>query len=489
MATTRIRTRLVLLIVTGLTTGCAARAGVPVAAQPAEPPAWTSTTRDMTTTGSGDLSKWWTRLGDETLSTLIEEALTESPTIQLAQSRLRQARAQQAQAAAELWPTVSGSGSAAGRRSANRVFTPDGSQTVVNNIVTGSYGASLDASWEPDVFGTTRRGIDAARADLAATAADLQATHVSLAAEVALSYAELRTLQARLDAARKNEASQAETLELSGFRAQAGLVGSIDVEQARANLEQTRAQIPAIEASIAHATFRLATLAGAAAGSLTAMLEQPAPLPTVTGDLAVGIPAETLRQRPDVRAAELRIVAETARLAQAGLRRYPRFSLSGTLGVEVLTGAMTSGTNTVMSVAAGLAQTLFDGGRMRQQIAIQNAVQEQAVVNYESVVLTALEDVERALVSFDTSRQRLASLEAARNAAENAATLARSQYSAGLTDFQTVLNTERSVFTLQDSVAQTAGDRLNALIQLYKALGGGWSPDEAATSSSEKTPS
>lgn len=485
----RIRERLVLLVLVGAASGCAARAGVPVVAQPAEAPAWTTTAAGVSATGSGDLSKWWTRLGDERLTALIERALNDGPTVELAQARLRQARAQQAQAAAALWPTVTASGSGSGRRSANRVFSPDGSQTVSNNVFTGSYGGSLDASWEPDVFGTARRGIDAARADVAASIADLQSTHVSMAAEVALSYAELRALQARLDISRRNEASQAETLELTGFRAQAGLVGSVDVEQARANLEQTRAQIPTLEASIAQATFRLATLTGSPAGSLTAELEQAAALPAVPGEIAVGIPAETLRQRPDVRAAELRIVAETARLAQANLRRYPRFSLSGTLGVEVLTGAMTGGTNLVASMASGVTQTLFDGGRIRQQIEIQNAVQEQAVATYESTVLTAIEDVERALVSFDAARRRLESLREATTAAENAATLARSQYGAGLADFESVLITERSVLTLQDGVAQTEGDRLGALIQLYKALGGGWSPDVATVQPSEKNPS
>lgn len=484
-----IHARLSLIILTGLTAGCVARAGVPVTAAPAQSSAWTSTAHGVVTTSAEDLSQWWTHLGDETLTSLIERALHESPTVQLAQARLRQSRAQQAQAAADLWPTVSASGSASGRRSANRVFSPDGSQTVTNNVLTGSYGASLDASWEPDVFGGTRRGIDAARADLAATVADLQATHVSLAAEVALSYAELRTLQARLEIARRNEASQAETLELTGFRAQAGLVGSIDMEQARTNVEQTRAQIPALEAGITQATYRLATLTGAAAGTLTESLRRSAPLPSVPAEIAVGIPADTLRQRPDVRAAELRIVAETARLAQASLRRHPRFSLSGTLGVEVLTGAMTGGTTTVASMAAGLAQTLLDGGRIRQQIAIQNAVQEQAVVNYESTVLTALEDVESALVSFESTRQRLQSLRAATTAAENAVLLARSQYSAGLTDFQTVLNTERSVLTLQESVAQGEGERLNAVIQLYKAMGGGWSLEATTATLAEKATS
>ena len=331
------------------------------------------------------------------------------------------------------------------------------------------------------MFGGTRRGIDAATADVQATAADLAATHVSLAAEVALTYADLRTLQARLDVARRNEASQAETLELTGFRAQAGLVSSVDVEQARADVEQTRAQLPSLESSIAQATFRLATLAGTPAGTLTASLSGPSPLPQLPADVAIGIPADTLRQRPDVRAAEQRVVAETARLAQADTQRYPRFALSGSIGAETLTGVATGGASLVTSLASSVLQTLFDGGRIRQQIAIQSAVQEQAVANYEGVVLVALEDVESALVAFETSRQRLDSLSAAADASANAALLAQSLYSAGLADFQTVLSTQRTVLAVQDSVALTQGDRVIALVQLYKALGGGWSPATAAS--------
>ncbi|HQZ38309.1 MAG TPA: TolC family protein [Vicinamibacterales bacterium] len=313
--------------------------------------------------------------------------------------------------------TASGTGST--RQTGNRVFAADGSSSVVNRV-TGSFGGSIDASWEPDVFGGTRSGVAAATADVAATEADLYGTHVSLAAEVAGTYAELRTWQARLDIALQNEASQAETLELTGFRAQAGLVSTVDVEQARANVEQTRAQLPSLESNVAQATFRLATLTGVAAGSLTGSLSTAAPLPALPAQVAIGIPADTLRQRPDIRAAEQRVLAETARLTQADTRRYPRFSLSGTVGAEVLTGAVTGGTSVIASLASSVAQTLFDHGRIRQQIAIQSAVQEQAVASYESVVLTALEDVENALVAFEKGRERLASLNAAADAARRA---------------------------------------------------------------------
>jgi len=445
--------------------GLAAAAGCGSAQVPAPvisstpPAAWHTAAQGVVVERSDDLSRWWEQLGDATLTDLVDRALAGSPDLRTAQARLRQARAQREVTRADLLPSASASAAASDRRN-----SPAG------------FSAGFDASWEPDVFGGTRAGIDAATADLLATAEDLHATQVSLTAEVARNYVELRTLQLRLDIARRNEASQAETLELTGFRAQAGLVGSLDVEQARANLEQTRAQIPALESSVAQAMHRIATLVGLEPTALTAELDHAAPVPSVPSEIAIGIPTDTLRQRPDVRAAEQRIVAETSRLAQAETRRYPQFSLSGSIGVEVVRGALTGGTSLVASAAGSVLQTVFDGGRIRQQIEIQSAVQEQAMVSYEATVLTALEEVENALVSLEKSRQRLSSLDAAAEASANAALLARNQYTAGLVDFQTVLDTERTVRSVEDSVAATEGDRVIALVQLYKALGGGWSP-------------
>lgn len=449
-------------------TGCATTQVASTAVRTADAPAWHATAQSVTSTSREDLSHWWERFGDETLTALIERGLRESPSVDLARARLRQVRAQRAQTASGLWPTVGVSGSASGSRSGG---------------ATGSFAAAFDASWEPDVFGGTRRAVDAATADVAASEADVHSTQVTLAGEIAVEYVNLRALQVRLDITTRNAASQQETLELTGFRAQAGLVSSVDVEQARANVEQTRAQIPTLESSIAQTNNRLATLVGAPAGSLADLLEPAAPLPNVPGELAIGIPADTIRQRPDITAAERRIVAETARLQQAGTRRYPQFTLSGTLGADVLTGALTSGVSTVASLAGKVAQTLFDRGRISQQIEMQSAVQEQAVATYESTVLAALEDVENALVAMDKTREQLVSLNTARTAADNAALLARSQYSAGLADFQTVLSTERSALTLQQSVATAEGDRLTAVVQLYKAVGGGWTPAPTTTTS------
>ena len=437
----------------------------PIQTEATAPPSW-GTAAQGTSPSVDDLSQWWEQFGDTTLTELVTTSLRANTDIRIAQARLRQARAQRGVAAAGLMPSVSGSASASDR---------------TDSPVTLS--SALDASWEPDIFGGTRAGVAAATADLRATAADLYATQVSLAAEVARNYADLRTQQARLDIARRNEVSQAETLQLTEFRAQAGLVNSVDVEQARTSVEQTRAQIPALESSIAQTMNRLATLAGLQPTALRDTLSTAAGLPVLPREVAVGIPASTLRQRPDVRAAEQRLLAETARLRQAETQRFPQLSLSGSLGLsgspgtQITTGAVsaaTGGLSVVSSLAASVFQTIFDGGRIRQQIEIQSAAQEQAVASYEASVLAALEDVENALVAFEKNRERLASLASAAAAAGTAAELARTQYQAGLTDFQRVLDTQRTVLSVEDTVAQAQGDRVTGLVQLFQALGGGW---------------
>ncbi len=465
--------------------GCATRitkAGSPTTT----PSAWSSVGQSTAQASAGDLSQWWSRFGDSTLSSLIEQALRANPNLRIAQARLHEARAQRNLAAANRLPTIGASGSISGQQAIGGPSGPQGAIVAGGSAAsTGSgnlYSAVLDASWEPDVFGIKRYALKGAQADLQATQNDLYSTQVSLVAEVASNYSDLRTFQKRLRIARENEASQAQTAQITEWRAEAGLVSSVDVEQARTNLAQTGAQIPSLEASVAQAQHRLGILLGLSPGALKEQLAVSAPNLPVPDQVAVGIPAEILRQRPDVKAAEQRIIAETARLAKARAARYPSFSLTGSIGAELITGALSSGTS-IGTWAGSAAQTIFDGGRIRQQINIQSAVQERAVATYESTVLTALEDVENALVSFEKNRQRLAALNTARGAAHNAASLARNRYSAGLTDFQTVLDTERTVLSIEDSIATTEGDRITALIKLYKAMGGGWSSTTVTTNS------
>ncbi|HOW74372.1 MAG TPA: efflux transporter outer membrane subunit [Candidatus Contendobacter sp.] len=418
-----------------------------------------------------DLATWWRQLDDPTLIGLIEQALQGSLDLRASQAKLREARARRALAGAELFPTVSGS--ADGRRV--KASSETGGGGTANR-----FSAGFDASWELDVFGGLRRGVEAAQANLEASQASLYDVQVSLVAEVGLNYTELRASQAALAIAKANAASQTETLQLTQWRAQAGLTTTLDVEQARANLEQTKAQIPSLETSRAEAEQRLAILLGQQPGTLAQRLTQPGGIPRIPARVTVGIPADALRQRPDVQVAERTLAAETARIGVVEAQAYPSFSLSGSLSLEALTvGALSSGNAVAGSVLGSVAAPIFDAGRIRQQVNIQTAVQEQALINYEATVLNALGEVENALAALANTLQRQDNLREALQAARLAARLARDRYSTGLSDFQTVLDTERTVLTVEDKLTLSEADGVKTLIQLYKALGGGWSPTPA----------
>jgi len=429
---------------------------------------------------SGDLGQWWQNLNDPLLSRLIDEALQASPDLRSAQAKLREARARRTVAAAGQYPSVTASGSASRNRS---------SEEAGSGATRNFFSAGFDASWEIDVFGGVRRSVEAAAADLESAVASLHGTQVSLASEVALTYVEVRAQQTRIGVARANLASQSETLQLTDWRAQAGLVSSQDVEQARSNREQTRAQIPALETSLAEAEHRLDFLLGRVPGTLHARLAATGELPAVPERIAVGIPANTLRQRPDVRAAERRLAAETARVGVAEAARYPSFDLSGSIGLDALTlGGLGNSGAATSSLLAGITGPIFNAGRLRAQVEIQDAVREQAQVTYEQTVLTALQEVENALVALARNRERVEALAIAAESAGNAAQLARQRYSTGLIDFQSVLDTERSVLSAEDSLASSRADGVLALIRLYKALGGGWSPQTATRPAGKDTP-
>jgi NodT family efflux transporter outer membrane factor (OMF) lipoprotein len=429
------------------------------------PPTWRSSA--ATNLPAADLATWWRSLGDATLTALIEQALTNNRDVATAMSRLQEARARRDLANANRFPTVGASASASRSRASERASGGD---------TRDLFDTGFDAHWEPDLFGGQKRAVEAAEADLAASDDDLNAARVSLAAEVARNYVDVRSLQARTAIARASLDAQAQTLQLTDWRSQAGLTSSLDVEQARAAVEQTRAQIPTLETSLANARHRIAILAGLAPGAFDATLATIEPLPPVPEHVAIGIPADTLRQRPDLRAAERRIAAETARIGVQAATAYPNLALTGTIGLESLTlGGLASGGALATQLAAQLAATIFDAGRVQRQVEIQTAVQARALHAYEGAVLSALEDVENALVALDNAERRRVALTAAVGAARNAALYAEQRYASGITDFQTVLDTQRTVLAAEDSLASTEADRVSALIQLYKALGGGWS--------------
>lgn len=439
------------------------------------PAAWSvATAASGAADGIASLVQWWSRFHDPLLDALITQALQANTSVRSAQAALLQARALRDVAAAGLAPGVTAS------TSAQRSKTGDASAG-------NAFHAGFDASWEPDVFSGKRSTLQAGEAGAQASAASLADVQVSIAAEVAVGYIQLRGTQARLAIARDNLASQLETLQITDWRVQAGLLTSLEGEQARAASEQTRAQIPTLETSVAQFRHSLAVLCGQAPDALRAQLESSAPVPQVQDDLALSMPAETLRQRPDVRAAEHQVAAALARVGQADAARYPSFRLSGSLGLSALTlGALTGSGALVRTLLGSVSGPLFDAGAGQAQVRAQHAALEQARVSYQATVLTALQDVEDALVALGGNRERLLRLRNAAEAAANAALIARQRYASGLVDFQTVLETQRSLFSTQDAVASTSTDLSADHVRLYKALGGGWQPDRDAAMLSGK---
>jgi len=434
------------------------------------PTAWTGPTVAGEATG---LAAWWTRFGDPALGPLIEQALRGGSSVAGAQARLRQARAQRLLAEAALSPTVRGSGSAQASLGEGR----DPSE---------SYRAGLDASWELDLWGAGAAGLRAAEAGTSASALTLAQTRIAVAAEVATTLLQLRGTQAREAIARRNLASQRETLQIVQWRYEAGLVTQLDVEQARTAVEQIRAQLPALASSAAQAMNALAVLTGRAPGTLHAELSAPgvaAALPAAPADLVLAIPAEVLRQRPDVQAAERQLAAAAARVDQADAGRLPSLSLGGSIGLSALSlGALGSGAG-VASLLASVNMPVFDAGRLQAQVQQQEAARDEAQVHYRATVLAALQEVEDALVTLQGTREQLAAQQSAAASARSAATLADQRYRSGLVDFQNVLQSQRTLLSAEDGVASTTTSLALAHVRLYKALGGGWSP-----TSEEDTP-
>lgn len=470
----RARTAPVLVLTATLLAGCSLLPAVGPDYRPPElalPAQWSSTREAASPpAASRRLADWWRQLGDAELDRLVDQALAGSLDLKLAQARLRQARASRTQAVSAYFPSLSASAGA----SRSKTLQAPAERTL--------YDAGFDANWEIDLFGGTRRAVEAAGADLAASQADADNARVSLVAEVAQNYVDLRSYQRRLAIARDNLATQGETLQITEWRNQAGLASSSDVEQARTNREQTRATIPDLEIGLAAAENRLAVLLGRHPGALHEELAAVRPLPDVPAGVASGIPADVLRQRPDLIAAERSLAAETARVGQKLAQRFPSLALGGSFGWQAYSLGALGGTGTlVRAVSGSLAATLFDGGRLRSAIDIQSAVQEQALVSYENSVLTALEEIENALTAHALARERIAARRAAAQAAGNAAQLSRRMYESGLADFQKVLDTERTRLSAEDNLALAEATQLASLIKLYKALGGGWEAMPNAT--------
>lgn len=455
-----------------LLAGCAAVGPNYTPPPDAAPADWNTRLQDGLRAEAPDperLARWWQTLDDPVLSDLVAQAVGSNLDLKQALARVREARARRGINQAGLFPTINVIGDI------SRNHASENSGGGDENYY---YVAGFDAGWEIDVFGGIRRSIEAAQADLEASEANLENVMVSLAAEVGLNYLEARTYQARLDVADANIKAQEDTYDLIRSRYQAGLSDELAVQQARYNLESTRSHLPILRTGLEASKNRLAVLTGRPPGALHALLAERRPIPVPPVQVAVGVPAETLRRRPDIRRAERELAAQTARIGEAVADLYPRFRLIGTIGLESLnSGDFFKWSSRYWSIGPGVMWNLFDAGAIRQHIAVQTAVAEQFLAAYEAAVLGALEEVENALTAYAEEQIRRERLLEAVDAARKAADLAQDQYAAGLVDFSNVLDAQRSKLLFQEELALSDGNVTSSLISLYKALGGGWAPE------------
>ncbi len=424
-----------------------------------------------------DLTRWWRNFDDPVLSGLVEQAASANLDLEQAAARLRQARESLIISRAALFPSVSGSGSA-GRSEALKgggtvITLPDGTVTQTGGGGNSSFALGLDASYQLDLFGGNRRAAEASRAQFEASGFDYATTLLTVQSEVARNYVLARAYQAQLDNARASLSIQDENLQIAEWRVMAGLVSSVDQEQARASRAQTAAGIPQIEQQYNAAVSRIAVLIGQAPGGVKPLLEAVRPIPKGPEQVGAGIPANVLRQRPDVRSAERQLAATTAQIGVAKAQLLPQLNISGSLDTNASSFGSLFDTITG-SLFGGISQAIFNAGRLSAQVRSSRAAADGAFAAYKSSVLTALEDIENAVVALRSAEERERQFAVALDASNNSALLARAQYRSGLTDFTTLNTQESALISARNGLVQAHSDRATALIALYDALGGGW---------------
>jgi NodT family efflux transporter outer membrane factor (OMF) lipoprotein len=423
--------------------------------------------------GQAPLQTWWTTLGDPMLDGLVERAVAGNLDLEQAVARVNESRARRGIARGQWFPTLDS------LSSYNRQQISEESLPVagLGGVARNSYSVGLDASWEIDLFGRIRRSTESANASLEASLEDYRDTLVLLLSEVGGAYVDVRTFQQRIDYAESNVRTQQGSLRLTRDRNAAGLVSDLDVRQAEQNLANTQAFIPSLRIGLTQSINRLGVLLGQHPTALRAELETPTPIPSPPSEVLVGLPTELLRQRPDLRSAERQLAAQTAQIGVAKADLYPRLALLGTFAFDALDAAkLFTGDAGAFSFGPSVRWNFFDGGRIRSNVKAQESLTEQALLGYEQTVLLALEDVENAFVAYVQENDRRDYLQRSVTAAGEAVKLVNTLYRTGLTNFQNVLDTERSLFQRQDELAESEGRVTQNLVQIYRALGGGWSP-------------
>ena len=437
----------------------------------AAPRQWPAVTVRGVSPGEPVVEEWWKSFHDPVLESLVDRALKSNLDLQLAIAHIDEARANRGVAQSALAPQVSGNASIV--RDRQVLFgLPFGPLTYESN----QYQGLFDMSWEADVFGRLRSEVRAATADLAAQQNDARNVWIILLGDVASNYAQLRGYQLRLIIAARNIGIQQDTFELTRALAAAGQATERDVAQAEAQLESRRATVPQLETGRDTAIHRLSVLLGSEPGALITELSQIAPLPVAPPAVPVGLPSELLERRPDIRTSEAQLAAATARVGEAKADFFPKFSLTGNAGREsTQLHLLALGLGNVFSFGPSISVPVFTAGRIRANVAVQQARVKEAAATYRSTVLIAMEETENALVSYSNEQERRDRLQRVTQADRKALDLAQVQYKAGLADFLTVLDAERTLSQNEDDLAQSQTTVTISLISLYKALGGGWS--------------
>ncbi|MFZ5448174.1 MAG: efflux transporter outer membrane subunit [Thermodesulfobacteriota bacterium] len=429
------------------------------------------------------LVEWWQAFKDPSLASLVEMAIRANLDVRLAEARIRQARASLGVAGAPLWPQLNSSVLYERSQGSSETVTGGGAALATVGGLRELFQVGLDASWELDIFGGTRRNIEAAGADLRAAVEDRRDVLVTLVGEVGTNYISLRGTQQQLAIARQNLEAQRHTAEITRKRFEAGFVGALDVANADAQVATTQSQIPVLESTARATIYNLGVLLGREPAALERDLAKQAPIPPTPLEVPVGLPSELLRRRPDIRRAEAQIHAATARIGVATADLFPKFSLTGSFGFSSndLTKLGNLSNSKFWSLGPTVTWPIFAGGRIRYNIEVQDALAEQALLTYQKTVLTALKDVETALVAYAKEQERRNSLSEAVVKNRKAVEVAMKLYVAGKTDFLNVLNAQRSLYTTEDALAQSTRTVDTNLVALYKALGGGWEKASLAT--------
>ena len=414
---------------------------------------------------------WWKLFNDKLLTELVAQTLQHNRDLKIADANLREARALYMETGLNLAPAITAHANYTEQKRStaalnNRAFVPRELKL---------YNTGFDAFWEIDFFGRVRRNVAAGSNEVEAEEASLRDLSVSLVAEVARNYFELRGLQNQLAVAKKNIQNQSQTLEITRVRLESGRGTELDTSRASAQLDSTRAIIPTLDRSVYRAIHRLGILTGQLPGALTAKLSAPAPLPKSPATIRIGKPAELLRRRPDIRVAERTLAASTERIGVATADLFPRVSFVGTIALEANNvPGLGAGGSDAYSVGPRISWAALDLGRVYARIKAADAHAEAGLAQYEQAVLNALEETENALVNYNRERTRRDLLISAALASENADKLAHLRFEEGVADFLTVLDTELRLLQDQELLAQSETATATALVAVYKALGGGW---------------